>query len=330
MNKILIIGFGSIGRRHHSLAKKYFPNADIKILRSGSNPGLSEDSNMLYKLDDAFRFKPELSILCNPSPFHIPVAEYMMRLNSHLLIEKPISNTDADVKFLLTEAAHKKIIVHVGYNLRFSESLKRFKDEILSGRLGEVLLIRSEVGQYLPDWRPHVNYQTTVTASQALGGGVLLELSHEIDYLLWIFGRPLWVRATSLNIGEFDIDVEDYVNILFGYGDSKVVNLTLDCVRRDPIRTCKVVGTLGTIEWNGIKNSVNYFDAYNKKWILLKQFPINPNSTYEAEWEVLKTAIKEGKTANTGAWEALDVMKIIKAVKNSSSRLGAQVMIDYE
>jgi predicted dehydrogenase len=76
----------------------------------------------------------------------------------------------------------------------FLPSLIEFKRQIFSEKLGKIYSIRAEIGQYLPGWRPESDYRICVSVQQKLGGGVLLELSHEIDYLSWIFGRVDWVK----------------------------------------------------------------------------------------------------------------------------------------
>ena len=80
------------------------------------------------------------------------------------------------------------------YNLRFLPSLQAYRERIQFGVIGKVLSVRCEIGQYLPSWRPGSDYRQAVSASRALGGGALLELSHEIDYLRWIFGEVAWVQ----------------------------------------------------------------------------------------------------------------------------------------
>ena len=96
---------------------------------------------------------------------------------------------------LLGTVRARGVICQVGYNLRYLPSLSRFRDLINEGLVGGPLSVRCEIGQYLPNWRPDTDYRTGVTARSDLGGGVLLELSHEIDYLRWIFGEVEWVSS---------------------------------------------------------------------------------------------------------------------------------------
>jgi predicted dehydrogenase len=101
----------------------------------------------------------------------------------------------------------------VGYNLRFMKSLKKFREILKKNTIGKILSIRSEVGSYLPSWRPDSDYKKSVSAIKKLGGGVLLELSHDIDYLVWLFGNVKWVSSTIHRQSNLKIDTEDTAHI---------------------------------------------------------------------------------------------------------------------
>jgi predicted dehydrogenase len=188
INKILIVGLGSIGRRHFSIAKKKFPQAQIKILRSKIKKDNFNNEVSFYKLKDAIDFDPQIVVIANPATFHISSAIPFLKKNRYLFIEKPLSHDLDKAKIFLKNCENKKTFVQVGYNLRFLSSLKAFKNFLDKKLIGDIWSIKSVVGQYLPSWRPKNNYKKSVSSSKIFGGGVVNELSHEIDYLLWIFG----------------------------------------------------------------------------------------------------------------------------------------------
>ena len=137
-----------------------------------------------------------------------------------------------------------------GYNLRFSPSLMYFNELIKKNIVGQILSVRCEVGQYLPEWRPNKDYRKTVSANFHLGGGVLLELSHEIDYLRWIFGEVDWVRATLAQQSSLVFDVEDSAHLTLGFlpnenGRQLIGTLNLDFIRHDQTRACIAIGEKG-------------------------------------------------------------------------------------
>ena len=246
IKRVLIVGLGSVGQKHLDIATKVLPESEITVL--GSSTKYSNNSvNFLKSLNEALEFQPNLTLICNPAPMHVQIAQIFAELNSHLFIEKPISSSLIGVRKLLDTCKRKNLIVQTGYNLRFSKSLQEFRKIILSGMLGDIFEIQATAGQYLPDWRPKRDYRKTVSAQKSLGGGVLLELSHEIDYLRWIFGEVNFVSGSLSTTSNLEIDVEDTANFKLGFkhwvsGKDLVADVSLDFIRKIPERLCKVVG----------------------------------------------------------------------------------------
>ena len=115
----------------------------------------------------------------------------------------------------------KKSTLMVGYNLRYMKSLIKFREILSKKKIGKILSVRSEVGSYLPSWRKDTDYKKSVSAKKKLGGGVLLELSHDIDYLFWLFGKVEWVSATIYKQSNLKIDTEDTAIITLGFLNNK-------------------------------------------------------------------------------------------------------------
>jgi predicted dehydrogenase len=120
---------------------------------------------------------------------HLAHARAAAASGAHLFIEKPLANTPDGLPELLADCRANGLALLVAYNFRFYQPLQLMRDAVQSGCIGRVVSARAEVGQYLPDWRPGADYRQSVTARAELGGGVLLELSHEIDYLRWLVGE---------------------------------------------------------------------------------------------------------------------------------------------
>ena len=249
IERVLIVGQGSIGQRHLRILRENLPQADIRVLRHRPGSGVSELANGVYHdLADACTFAPQVAIIANPAPFHLQVATALVAVGSHLLIEKPLSHDLAGVEALLHQAHAQGVVLQVGYNLRFLPSLARFRHLVHQGEVGQVLSIRCEIGQYLPTWRPDSDYRQGVSAQGSLGGGVLLELSHELDYLRWIFGEVDWVKAYLGRHSQLEIDVEDVAHLILGFSPNRaakapgpVAALSLDFLRHDPTRLCTAI-----------------------------------------------------------------------------------------
>ena len=155
---------------------------------SGSN-ALNPLANFISSsVNEALSFAPELAIIANPSPFHCSIADKLCVIGCKLLIEKPLSSCFAEAISFVAAAKKYSGDCQVAYNLRHLSSLQSFRKSIRDNVIGNVLSVRSSVGQYLPEWRKNTDYRKGVSAQQHLGGGVLLELSHEIDYInFWNF-----------------------------------------------------------------------------------------------------------------------------------------------
>ncbi len=329
--KILIVGGGGMGQRHMSMARYLFPMSEIKMWsKHNSNKVINKDE-LILKLDDALKFKPNISVIANPATFHLQIAQELVVAGSHLLVEKPLSTSTLGLARLIKTCEKNNLILMTGYNLRFSSSLSYFRELLKNKIVGKVLSIRSEAGQYLPDWRPDRDYRKTVSANFSLGGGVLLELSHEIDYLRWIFGDIDWVRATLSKQSSLEIDVEDSAHLVLGFesstaGNQLIANLNLDFIRHDQTRICTVIGDKGTLRWNGLTGTVDIFLQNSEKWEVLCSNKPDTDKTLLAEWENFLGSIKQKCHPLITGTDGLRVLEIIEAARKSSAT-GSQVEV---
>ena len=323
---VLIVGLGSIGRRHLAIIKSLFPAINIIVFRHAKCNADDFKQLDLYKcvtsLNDAIELKPQAAIISNPASLHLEVSKQLANKGIHLLIEKPISDSSMGVKELIDICYQNKVTLMIGYNMRFLPSLIEFRQQIYSKKIGKIYSIRSEIGQYLPSWRSEKNYRTSVSAQKLLGGGALLELSHEIDYLSWIFGKIHWVKSHVSKQSNLEIDVEDSAQVILGFKKSDDVLLTaslnIDFIRHDTTRKCFAIGEKGTLLWDGIKGQVKLFKKSSKDWEVL--FSSNPdrNFTYIEEITSFFSSIEFNKNPKISGKDGLEVVNIIQDIKESS------------
>jgi predicted dehydrogenase len=331
IDKILIVGQGSIGNRHTEISRMIFPNADIRVLTKTKSSKISKYANSsIADRSEVKIFKPQIAIICNPSSMHIDIATYLAKHDVNLLIEKPLSSTLEGLDAFIKVVKKRKTKVLIGYNLRYKESLVKFKDIINSGSIGKILSVDCEAGQFLPDWRENFDYKKSVSAQRALGGGVLLELSHEIDYIRWIFGEIDWVSALLSKQSNLDIDVEDYANLTIGLKDSSaIVNLKLDFYRRDLSRKCIIHGEEGSLQWDAISGLVHRFDITHNKWEqVFKEIDINSNQTYMNEWNHFIDCIENKKEPSVSIEDGIRVLRVIEASRLSSKKNSLRVFVN--
>ena len=334
IERLLIVGFGSIGKRHLRIAESVLPQADIRIMR---HKPCERDYICSYKcindLNQLLEYKPQAAIISNPAPFHLEISIKLVEIGCHLLIEKPLSNISKGVESLIHLALKKNIKVHVGYNLRFNRSLIKYRKYIHAGKIGRILSVRCEVGQYLPSWRPGSDYRNGVSAREELGGGVLLELSHEIDYLRWIFGEVSHISANLDTQSSLEIDVEDlaYLQMKFFptlFGNGITATLCMDFFRHDTSRICLAIGEYGTLRWDGINGKVDCWTDSDKEWHELFEYTQGRDETYYDEWESFISSICSDGKPQVTIEDGLAVINIVQAARLSNKKDGKKLVIN--
>lgn len=322
--RVLLVGLGSIGRRHLSNIKKSNPDAEITVWHLHSKKDeLSEKLNdvntVVYSFEDAVREKPDVAFITCPSSLHISIAIRLAQKGIDLFIEKPLSSNLADVQRFLRVGKTQKIVIMVGYNFRFHYPLQLIKQKISEGIIGKPLGIRAEVGQYLPDWRPGTDYRHSVSAQKKLGGGVVLELSHELDYARWLIGEVKSVSAQVDKLSNLELDVEDSADIILKFSNNAVGNIHLDMFQRTPTRFCHVVGSEGTLHWDGMTDLVTQFSKKMNEWsVLYPAKKIDRNKMYLTEIQHFFECVNTRQDPLVNGYEGKRVLEIALAALESS------------
>ncbi len=325
--RILIVGLGSIGKRHLSLCRELFPQSEIMVLHHKSCNLVDCPSDFCTSsMNSAERFAPNFAIICNPSVFHKKIAMKLANKGVHLLIEKPICDNLRDAKEVLELAGKNGVVLQVGYNLRFLKSLQKFKDVIYSCRIGRVTSVQSDVGQFLPDWRPNSDWRSSVSANSKFGGGALLELSHEFDYLSWIFGEVKNVIGVMNKQSNFNLDVEDTVNAILEFKNSTppqtsgapvIAAVTLDFVRRTSSRSCIARGENGTLIWDAIKSEVNLKLPDGSFEVIFKDVT-DRNFSYLEQLKSFTYAISNQNRDSSILNNGMEALSIVEAIRLSN------------
>jgi len=324
--RYLIVSLGSIGQRHLENLRHLRPEADIGGLRLSSMPHRrqipDQSVHEFGSVRQALEFAPRAAIVAGPASTHVPVARALIEAGVHVLVEKPFSTSVDGCAELIEKARQLGLVLMTGYNLPFLPSLQVVKECITRGDIGQVISVRAEVGQYLPDWRPAADYRTGVSAQRALGGGALLELSHELHYLYWLFGMPVRVTARAGKYSDLQIDVEDLVELLLEYeSPRRLVSVHLDFLERAPRRTCRFVGLEGSIVWDAMRESVDAYQVASGAWTAVptRRFS-DRNQMYVDEMRHFLDCIDEGSRPIVDGADGLNVLMIIEAARQSMTR----------
>ncbi len=218
-NKVCIIGYGSIGQRHHTILQKFFTKNQIFIITQ--QKGIF---NSLNEINDIIDLNPKYIFVCNETSKHYKTIKFIEKnLNNKIvLIEKPLFVKSKNLNLINNK-------YYVGYNMRFNPILNEVRKFIKNKKIYNINI---NCGSYLPDWRKKRDYRKTYSASKKNGGGVLLDLSHEFDYVRWIFGDYRIKYASIKKISNLKIDSEDYADILLITKKNTNINISLNYFSR--------------------------------------------------------------------------------------------------
>ena len=318
--KILIIGFGSIAKRHiNNLIHNI--NCEIIVYSRRKNIRFLDHKKImvLNSLEKCLLEKPDVALITNETVFHIPMAIRMAKSGLDLFIEKPLSNSTNGIKTLQKIVKQKKLVTQMGCNLRFHKCIIKIRQLINQKKIGKVISIQSENGSYLPDWHPNEDYRKGYASDRQLGGGIILTMIHDIDYLYWIFGNPKSIFSVSGKFSDLDISAEDYCSSIIEFKNNITAELHLDFFQRPEFRGCKIKGTKGVIYWNSDKNEIRLFKNRKKVWevvLALKKF--QRNEMYIDEIIHFLKCVKNRKQTINNLDEGIKTMKIALAMKKSS------------
>jgi predicted dehydrogenase len=252
--KILIVGLGSIGKKHVNAIKSFLPQAEIFALRSKRDVEKYLDLTNISTLDEISSISCDFAIISNPTSEHKKTIELLIGYGFPLFIEKPVYFS-LEIEELVNTIIGKGIQTYVACNLRFLECIKFIKEKqplIADKKLNEVNVY---CGSYLPNWRPNVDFRKNYSAIAELGGGVHIDLIHEIDYLYWLFGMPKGVNRIFKSQSSLNIHSYDYANYVLDY-DGFCASIVLNYYRRDPKRTLELVFEDETWNIDLLKNQI--------------------------------------------------------------------------
>lgn len=329
--KAVIVGLGSIGRRHLANLRALDPTARIMVCRHAEPPkgrgGEPQADATVFRLEEAVDFGPDVAFLTGPASLHVEMGLALARHGIHLFIEKPLSHTLDRVDELLRVCREQSLVLMVGYNLRFYRPLQVLREALHDGRIGRPLALRAEVGQYLPDWRPGTDYRRSVSARQALGGGAALELSHELDSARWLMGEVRSVVAQLGRVSDLEIDVEDTAEILLEFESGAVGSVHLDMVQRPARRAYRVTGTLGTLAWDWDDHRVRWYSAEAAEWRdLCDETGYDRNAMYVEELRHFLACVSDSRAPAVTGEDGCRAVEIVAAAKESA-RTGRRVTL---
>lgn len=248
--KILIIGYGSIGRKlFQVLPKKKY---NIFILRTKKKAEKKTNKQIFPKIKDAIDFQPNYIFICSSANLHYYYFKKFKHISAKIFIEKPLTIKKNELKLF----KKYKLNFLTGYFLRFHPPLIYLR-KIIRNKINKIKNVNFEVGFDIKKWRPSRKLYSTVSVNKKLGGGALFELSHEIDLATWMLGFPDEIFCDQQKLTNLRDNIDDSTKIIMNYNLKKISSLiSLDFIQSSYCRKIKIILENEVINYDFRKNYI--------------------------------------------------------------------------
>ncbi len=328
--KFLIAGSGSIGRRHiRNLLS--LGETDITLFRT-HQATLPDDELKRFPVETdlhkALENQPDAVIISNPTSKHMDVALPASQAGIHMLIEKPVSDSLVQTDQLAEVIAQNGCRVLVGFQFRFHPVLQQVRQLLLDGAMGKVISIRAHWGEYLPGWHPWEDYRVSYASRNDLGGGVVLTLSHPLDYLRWMVGEVKTVSANIGKISELELSVDDNAEITLEFASGCVGQVHLDYYQRPPEHRLEITTSEGTIQWQNASGAARVYHVERGWSDLQPPVGFDRNDMFIAEMRHFLEVVRGNQDPVCSFNDGVSALKIALGAHRSTELQGKAVGLD--
>ncbi len=325
--RFLIIGCGSIGRRHlgnlHALGARDFVLLDSDPARlSKAAEGLMAPV-LATTMDEALAARPLAALVCSPTGLHLEHALSAAGRGVHLFIEKPLSHDMAGVERLREVVSKKGLIAMMAMCYRFHPVIKTIREHLESGVLGRVYHVNYFGGHYLPYWHRKEDYRAGYAARKDLGGGVLLTSIHGLDTLRWLFGEVAEVRAFVDRVSPLEMDVDDIALAVMRLESGGYVSWETDFLQRAGQHRMVVVGAKGTMRFDIGKGVEEICGPGGKGW-RTRRIPFEVNEMYLRELMRFLSSVESGRAADPDIEEGARTLGLAMRVRESAGLVSTE------
>lgn len=286
---VAVLGQGSIGRRHAGLLLE--AGATVRVhdpaVSAPPVPGTTLATSPEAALEGA-----DAAVVASPTSAHLAQARLALEHDCHTLVEKPLSTDPAGVDDLLRLARERDRVLAVGFNLRFHPGPAQVRELVADGAIGRPLLAHVSFGSWLPGWRPQIDYRRSYSARAELGGGVLLDAIHELDYAGWVLGPATTAAAWMGRVSDLEMDVEDVALLTVAHEAGTLTTIELDYLDRAYRRGCRIVGSEASVEWNWERERIRVLGADGTRRELAAPSDVAP--AYRRQTGAFLAAVRDG------------------------------------
>lgn len=232
---ILIIGFGSMGRRYARLLTEH-NTSHIWLYRS-DRKHIQSDFPEIYHWSECSNIQFNAVFITNPPFLHTQtVIEIIKHIKCPIFIEKPLTSDLKNITMLISLVKKYSIATYVGYCLRFHPVIKVLREYIQTYRFVSMKVV---VSSYLPIWHPNNDWRKGYSSYKHMGGGVLLDLSHEFDYVSYLLGGIKKIRGSFGRVSQLTVNSEDVADIVCHTAKGRAI-VHLDYLSHRPERTAVI------------------------------------------------------------------------------------------
>ncbi|MBI5888757.1 MAG: Gfo/Idh/MocA family oxidoreductase [Deltaproteobacteria bacterium] len=316
--RVLVAGTGSIGTRHI----KNLVELGHEVYATDINQECLKAAAPLVKgtfvsLDGALKVRPEAAFICTFSSDHIEPARKCAEAGCHIFIEKPLSMDLNGVDELIDTADSKGLVTMAGCNMRFHPAVAHIKG-ILDNEaaFAKKLWANLEFGYYLPFAKK--DYESSYMARRSLGGNIIFDVIHELDYAVWFFGKPVEVFCSKGILSGLKIDTEDYADMMIRFKSGAVCVIHMDYLQHGYSRRCKVVAEGGTVVWDFAHGDIGAVTVNSRQWDW-KEMKLEAlyNRMYVDEAQYFMDCVSSAKDTFNPLKGALSVLKLALAANIS-------------
>jgi predicted dehydrogenase len=311
--RVAVLGLGSAGSRHcRNLVEL---GAEPIAWDPDDSREVPDGTRRVSSAAEAFELA-EAAIIASPSSHHAEQAIDAIDAGLPTLVEKPLATTAPDADRVATQAKERAVACGVAMNLRYLPALAALKGLVEVGELGTIMRARLWFGYDLRRWRTSQDYRDSYSAKAELGGGIVLDAIHELDYLCWLLGPAASVAATTGRVSSLEIDVEDSASAVIELASGAIATVDLDFVSPVYQRGCVLTGTEGIAEWSFTDETINVMATNGGRRI---DAAGDVAATYRAEIEDFLRAVGNRSEPSVSAAEGAAAVRLADAIKASAA-----------
>ena len=318
---ILVVGTGSVGKRHARNLAALGCTISVCDPRSDRRQELNDELSVagsFRDIDEALKSGGfDGAAICSPTAFHSAQTQTVLGAGAPVLLEKPAAMSLAESQAMAATARATSAPILLGYSWRWWPPLSRVRELLANGEVGQLRHVQCYMSAHLADWHPWERYQEFFMAKKALGGGALLDESHWIDLMIWLFGMPKDVSARVGTLSDLEIETDDSVDILCGYERMRVA-IHLDLFGRPHEKSIRFSGEEGTLLWSADPNHILIGHTESQDW-KEETFSCERNDMFMDVAREFLAVLAGAAPATCTVADGVNVMTVIDAVRRSSA-----------